>query len=131
MLLPQIQSKNYDFWKLRSKSSKSFIRFKISYVIRMSFACHLYVTCMYSHAICMSLVCTHMPSVCHSYVVLPWTQKMSQLWYMRFWRWNFILELFSFLLALYSYCGDKKQNTDFFQIIYFKERKNMTIETSM
>ena len=68
MLLPQIRSKNYDFWKLRSKSSKSFIRFKISYVIHMPFACHLYVTRMYSHAFCISLVCTHMPSVCHSYV---------------------------------------------------------------
>ena len=53
--------------------------------------CHLYVTCMYSCVIrmsvgatCMSSVChsyvlvchpyvTRMSSVCHSYVVLPWT----------------------------------------------------------
>ena len=67
MLLPQIQSKNYDFWKLRSKSSKSFIRFKISY----SFTCH-------SHAICMSGVCTHIPFACHSYVLIchPYVTRM-------------------------------------------------------
>ena len=35
--------------------------------------CHAYVTCVYSYVIRMSLVCTRMSSVCHSYVVLPWT----------------------------------------------------------
>ena len=28
--------------------------------------------------------------------------------------WNFVLKLFILELALYPYCGDKKQNTDFF-----------------
>ena len=72
-------------WKLRSKSSRSFIRFNISYVIRMSFACacilpiytripfvcqsyifvcHSYVTRLHSYVICMSLVC--------SFAMNPW-----------------------------------------------------------
>ena len=38
-----------------------------SNVIRMS--CHSYVTRMYSYVIRMSLVCTHMSSVCHSHVI--------------------------------------------------------------
>ena len=90
MLLSQI-------WKLQSKRSKSFTRFNTDYVIRMSFACHLYalvfyqyvlvchlyvnrmysfvirmlLVCagMYSYVIRMSRVCTHMSSVCHSYVI--------------------------------------------------------------
>ena len=41
---------------------------------------------------------------------------------------SFILELFILVLALYSYCGDKKYNTNFFKIICFKERKNMGVE---
>ena len=46
------------------------MRFKISYVIRMSFAFHLYVACMYSYVILMSLVCTQMSFVCHLYVLV-------------------------------------------------------------
>ena len=35
------------------------------------------------------------------------------------------------MLVLYSYSGDKKQNTDFFQITCFNEHKNMVVgETS-
>ena len=53
------------YWKLRSKSFKCYIQFNIIlHVIRMSFlcysyvlACHLYVTCIISFAICMSLIC--------------------------------------------------------------------------
>ena len=37
--------------------------------IRMPLVCHLYVTCMYSYVIHMSLACIGMPSVCHSYVL--------------------------------------------------------------
>ena len=37
---------------------------------------------------------------------------------------TFILEL---VLALHCYFGDKKQNTGFFQIIYFKGSKNMAV----
>ena len=82
-----------NFEKLWSKSSKSFTRFKISYVIRMSFACHLYITRMYStrmsskchlyvlvchpyvtsmylYVIHMSLACTRISSVRHSYVLV-------------------------------------------------------------
>ena len=56
---------------------------KIFYAIRMSFACHLYVTCMYSYVIRMSLGFTRMSSVCHSYAlvchlyVLVWTLLSS------------------------------------------------------
>ena len=53
------------YWKLRSKSFKCYIQFNITlHVIRMSFlcysyvlACHLYVTCIISFVICMSLIC--------------------------------------------------------------------------
>ena len=53
------------YWKLRSKSFKCYIQFNIIlHVIRMSFlcysyvlACHLYVTCIISFVICMSLIC--------------------------------------------------------------------------
>ena len=58
------------FWKLRSKAFKYFIRFKISSVIRMSFACHLYVTCIYSCVMRMSLVCTCVTFVCHLHVLV-------------------------------------------------------------
>ena len=51
-----------------------------SFIIHMSRVYHLYVTRMFSYiirkfsyVICISLVCTRMSSVCHSYVVLPWT----------------------------------------------------------
>ena len=54
---------------MRYKGSKTFIRFKISYVIRMTFACHLYVTRMYSYVICRSLICNRVSSVYHSYVL--------------------------------------------------------------
>ena len=51
-----------------------------SYVIRVSYvlACHPYVTRMYSNVICMSLIYTHMSSVCHSYVLLchPYVTRM-------------------------------------------------------
>ena len=58
------------------KSSKSFIRFSISFA-RHFYAlifylnvlvCHSYVSRLYSYVICMSLVCTRMSSVCHSSV---------------------------------------------------------------
>ena len=53
------------YWKLRSKSFKCYIQFNIIlHVIRMSFlcysyvlACHLYVTCIISFVIRMSLIC--------------------------------------------------------------------------
>ena len=53
------------YWKLRSKSFKCYMQFNIIlHVIRMSFlcysyvlACHLYVTCIISFVICMSLIC--------------------------------------------------------------------------
>ena len=53
------------YWKLRSKSFKYYIQFNIILlVIRMSFlcysyvlACHLYVTCIISFVIRMSLIC--------------------------------------------------------------------------
>ena len=80
------------FWKLRSKISKSFKRFDISHVTRMSFACYLfalifflyvlifhsYVSRMYSYAIRTSLVRTRMASVCHSYVLVshPYVTRM-------------------------------------------------------
>ena len=46
------------------------------YVVRMSLVCnwsHPYVTHMYSYVTGMSIVCTRMSSVCHLYVVIPWT----------------------------------------------------------
>ena len=80
-------------WKLRSKSSKFFIKFNISHAVRMLsicqlsvlvchlyftrlcsyiyvFVCHLYVTRMYWYVISMSLVCTRMPSVFYSYILV-------------------------------------------------------------
>ena len=42
----------------------------------MSFACHLYVTRMYSHAILMSFVYTRMSSVCHPYVTCMYSYVM-------------------------------------------------------
>ena len=42
--------------------------------------CHPYVTHMYLCVICMSLVCTRMSSLCHLYVVSPWTFSKYQ-WY--------------------------------------------------
>ena len=53
MFLPQA------ILKVRSESSKSFIEFNISHVILKSFVCNLYV-------IRMSIVCIHMPLLCHS-----------------------------------------------------------------
>ena len=55
MILPQT------ILKIRSDSSKSFIQFDISYVFLKSFVCNLYV-------IRMSILCTRVPLVCHSYV---------------------------------------------------------------
>ena len=63
---------------LKITISRSFIRFNISYVIHMSFACHLhapvfylylrvshsYVSRMEWYVICMSLLCTRMSLVC-------------------------------------------------------------------
>ena len=37
---------------------------------RMSLVCHSYVTRVYSYAILMSLVCTCMTFICHSYVLV-------------------------------------------------------------
>ena len=63
MFLPQ-------FWKVRSKGCKFFIRFNISYIIRMSFSCYLYALIFYLYVlVCrMSVVCTRMSSVCHLYL---------------------------------------------------------------
>ena len=72
------------FGNLRPKTSKSFIRFSISYVILMPFAwylyvlifclhvlvCHSFVSRMYSYVIRMSLIYTRMSSACHSYVLV-------------------------------------------------------------
>ena len=44
---------------------------------------------------------------------------------------SFILELFILVSALRSYCGDKKQSPDFFQITCFKERKDMMVEENL
>ena len=48
---------------------------------------------------------------------------------------SLILELFILVLAwnlaLQSYYGDKKQNTDFFQITCFMKRKNMAVEETL
>ena len=43
---------------------------------------------------------------------------------------SFILEIFILVLvlALYSYCGDKKLNTDSLKINWFKEHQNMAVE---
>ena len=41
---------------------------------------------------------------------------------------NFIEEIFVLVLALHLYCGDKNQNTDFFQNTCFEERRSMTLE---
>ena len=40
--------------------------------------CHLYITRIYLHVIDMSLVCTRMPSICHSYVLVcrPYVTRM-------------------------------------------------------
>ena len=49
------------------------MRFNISYMIRMSFACYLYALIFYSYVsyvIHMSLVCTRMPSISHLYVLV-------------------------------------------------------------
>ena len=58
---------------------KSFKKVNSMYsnVIRMSLVytlIHLYVTRIYSYVIHMLLVCTRMSSICHSSVVLPWTE---------------------------------------------------------
>ena len=40
-----------------------------------------------------------------------------------------VLHFGNLVLALYCYCGDKKnKKTGFFQITYFKENKNMAVE---
>ena len=82
MILPQ---KNL---KIRSESSKSFVQFNILSVIFKSFVCNLYVirmsivctliplvyhsydTPMYLYVIRMSLIFTRMSIVCHSYVLV-------------------------------------------------------------
>ena len=59
-----------------------------SYVIRMSSVCHSYVivythpyvTCMYSYVIRMSLVCTRMSPVFHSYI-LVYHPYVTHLWF--------------------------------------------------
>ena len=58
---------------------KSFKKVNSMYsnVIRMSLVytlIHLYDIRMYSYVIYMLLVCTRMSSICHSSVVLPWTE---------------------------------------------------------
>ena len=44
----------------------------------MSLVFHSYATRMYLYVICMTLVCTRMPSVCHSYVLVshPYVTRM-------------------------------------------------------
>ena len=89
MILPQT------ILKIRSDSSKSFIQFNISCVSLNSFVCNLYVIRMSLLCTRMSFVChsymfvnylcvlvcysyiTRMSFVCHSYVVLPSTNKLS------------------------------------------------------
>ena len=73
---------NQIFWM---RSIKKFLKRFLLYfsfelhVIRMSLACHPYVTCMYSYVIRMSLVCTCRSSICHSYVPVyhPYVTRMS------------------------------------------------------
>ena len=56
----------------------------VSYITPISMSiicvvvCHSYVTCMYSYVIRMSLVCTRMLFVCHSYVLIchPYVTRM-------------------------------------------------------
>ena len=86
--------------KIRSKSSKfSFIPFKIAYVIRMSFTCHLYVTRMYSYVIRMSLVCTPMSSVFNSFVLVcyPYVTCMSSVCH------SYVLVCHPYVTRMYSY----------------------------
>ena len=71
------------FWKLRSKSSRSFIRFMYaypirmySYAIRMSLVCYPYVTRMYSYVIRMSLVCSFTMNLLHLIWALVNLQNM-------------------------------------------------------
>ena len=58
-------------------------------------------------------------------------KKVVKNLYMRASYWNFCLELFVLVTALYSYCGDKKLKRNFFQIICFNERKNMAVEENL
>ena len=57
-ILLQIDVLNKDYQKALKKLTIFFFRT----------ACRLYVTCMYSYVIRMSLVCTCMSSICHFYV---------------------------------------------------------------
>ena len=93
MFLPQIILK---IKKL--KSSKSFIRFNIS------FACHLHVICirsyfiyMYSYAIRMSVVSTRMSPVCHSYVIVchPYVTGM----------YSYVSRMYSSVIRMSLVCG--------------------------
>ena len=69
MILPQI------ILKIRSDSSKSFIRFNFSYIILKSFVWNLY-------AIRMSIECTRISLVCHSCIssMYPFVIRMLLLY---------------------------------------------------
>ena len=55
------------------------------------------------------------------------TENLTSMIYESF-LWELYFEFFFLALALYSYCGVKKQNTDFFRRTCFKELKNMVVE---
>ena len=38
------------------------------------------------------------------------------------------VEVFTLVLELFSYCGEKKQNTNFFQITFFRKSNNMVVQ---
>ena len=55
------------------------------------------------------------------------TENLTSMIYESF-LWELYFEFFFLALALYSYRGVKKQNTDFFRRTRFKELKNMVVE---
>ena len=87
--------------------------------------------CLYSVDLMMS---------CHwSLVERTWTVTSTAFYlrsihisgYTRASFWNFILGFFILVWASYSYCGDKKWSTGFFQITFFKDCKNMVAEQNL
>ena len=75
----------------------------VPYVTRMSsvfysyaLVCHPYVNCMYSYAILLSLVCTCMPFVCQSYVLLVYHSNVTRMH-------SYVIRMSSYVLVCHLY----------------------------
>ena len=81
------------FWKLRSKISKSFKRFDISHVIRMSFACYLFALIFFLYVL-----------IFHSYVSRMYSYASVRHSYVLVWH-PYVTRMYSYLIRMSLVCG--------------------------